>query len=211
MKRTLISVISSLVAAVLLSASTSAQTQWKEGEHYDVITPAVRVSADQVVVTEFFWYGCGHCYTFEPMLETWAPTLPEGAVLQGSPAIWNDAMELHAKAFYAAEALGVHDTMHSVIFKAMHVDRKRLGSDSAIRELFVANGVDGDTFDRVFSSFGLSSQVRQAESRARAAKITGTPSLMVNGKYLISARQAGSQSNMLKVAEYLVQKELAAQ
>lgn len=210
MKGTLISVISGAVAALLLSVTAAAQTQWQEGEHYDLIKPEVRVSKDQVVVTEFFWYGCGHCYTFEPMLESWAKTLPEGATLQGSPAMWNEDMKLHAKAFYAAEALGVYDTMHTVIFKAMHVDRKRLGSDKSIRELFVANGVDGDAFDRAFDSFGVNSQVRQAESRARAAKITGTPSLMVNGKYLISARKAGSQSNMLKVADHLVEMELAA-
>lgn len=211
MMKTVLSMMGGLIAALMLSVSVSADTEWKEGEHYDLIKPAVRVSKDQVVVTEFFWYGCGHCYTFEPMLETWAKTLPEGAVLQASPAMWNEPMALHAKAFYAAEALGVFDTMHPVIFKAMHVDRKRLGSEAAIRELFVANGVDGAAFDRAFGSFGLDSQVRQAESRARAAKITGTPSLMVNGKYLIEARKAGSQANMLKVAEYLVQQELAAQ
>lgn len=198
------------VAAFGLSLGAAAE-DWKEGEHYTVINPTIRVGAsDEVVVTEFFWYGCGHCYTFEPMLETWAKTLPEGAKLKPSPAIWNGAMKLHAKAFYAAETLGVLDTMHSVIFKAMHVDRNRLGSEGALRELFVANGVDGAAFDKAIDSFGVNSQVNQADARARSAKISGTPSIMVNGKYLISTKEAGSQADMLKVAEFLVQKELAA-
>lgn len=200
------------MAALVLSVGCSAEgEQWQQDTHYDVITPAIRVGAsDEVVVTEFFWYGCGHCYTFEPMLHAWEATLPEGVKVEGSPAMWNGPMKLHAQAFYAAEALGVLETLHPVIFKAMHVDRLRLGSESALRELFVKNGVDGADFDKAFDSFGVNSQVRQADARARAAKVAGTPSIMVNGKYLISARKAGSQANMLKVAEFLVEKERAA-
>ncbi len=207
-RRSFLTLIAS--AAFALSVPVLAD-EWVEGEHYDVIMPTIRVGAsDVVVVNEFFWYGCGHCYTFEPMLEAWAKQLPEGAVFKPSPAIWNGAMQLHAKAYYIAETLGVLEPMHQAIFRAMHVDHNRLGSPSALREVFVANGVDGAKFDQVFNSFGVDSQVRQADARARSAKITGTPSLMVNGKYLISASKAGSQANMLKVADFLVEKELAA-
>ena len=200
------------VSLVLVTAACGAETPaWQQGTHYDVINPAVRVGAsDEVVVTEFFWYGCGHCYTFEPLLDTWKGSLPSGVVVKGSPAIWNGPMELHARAFYVAEALGVLDVMHPVIFNAMHVQRLRLGSKSAVRELFVANGIAGADFDKAFDSFGVNSQVRQADARAKSAKITGTPSLMVNGKYLITAQKAGGQANMLKVAEYLADRELAA-
>ena len=120
-------------------------------------------------------------------------------------------MELHARAYYAAEALGVLDAMNPVLFQAMNVDGKRLSSQAEIAELFAANGVAEADFDKAFNSFGVSSQVRQASARARAAKITGTPALMVNGKYHVSTRKAGSQANMLKIAEYLIEKERAAQ
>ncbi len=198
-------------AWLVVAGPVHAQTAWREGEHYTVVNPAVRVGpSDRVIVTEFFWYGCGHCYTFEPMLQTWKTSLPEGSSLQPSPAVWNDGMKLHAKAYYAAETLGVIDTLHGAIFKAMHVDRNRLASKGAIRDLFVANGVAEADFDKAFDSFGVNSQVGQAEARARSAKISGTPSVLVNGKYLIEARGAGSQANMLKIAEYLVQQELAS-
>ena len=199
-------------AALTLSVGCFGQSaaQWQPGEHYDLIKPSVRVgSADEVVVTEFFWYGCGHCYTFEPLLEAWEKTLPDGARLQGSPAMWNAPMELHAKAFYVAEALGVMATLHPAIFEAMHVQRQRLGSQAALRDLFVANGVSAADFDKAFDSFGINSLVRQADARARSAKISGTPSIMVNGKYLVTARKAGSQANMLKVADFLIEQELA--
>jgi thiol:disulfide interchange protein DsbA len=204
-----------LLPVVLLWASVTAFAQdeqnWQEGTHYDVISPAIRTAdPDKIEVAEFFWYGCGHCYTFEPMIGQWKKNLGEDVDFRGSPAIWNQPMELHARAYYAAEVLGVMDTMHSVVFQAMNVDRKRLGSEDEIAKLFAAHGVDEAEFTKAFNSFGVSSQVRQANARARAAKITGTPEMMVNGKYRISTRKAGNQANMLKIADFLIAKERAA-
>ena len=119
-------------------------------------------------------------------------------------------MELHAKAYYTADVLGVMDTMHLVIFQAMNVDRKRLSSEAEIGKLFAEHGVSEEDFSKAFNSFGVSSQARQASADARAAKITGTPEMMVNGKYRISTRKVGSQANMLKLADYLIEKERAA-
>jgi thiol:disulfide interchange protein DsbA len=145
------------------------------------------------------------------MLTAWGKQLPEGAVVQPSPAVWNDAMKMHAKAYYIAEVLGVKEAVHPIIFDAMHVKRERLTSRLALRDLFEDSGVDPAQFDKAFDSFGVDSQVRQADARAKSAKISGTPSLMVAGKYLIETRAAGSQTNMLEIAQYLVEKELAAQ
>ena len=211
-KRLLLSLTLLAPLALWVAApGAAAQEDYAEGKDYELITPAVRTAdPDKIEVAEFFWYGCGHCYTFEPVLNQWKKTLPEDVDFQGSPAIWNAKMEIHARAFYTAKLLGVLDTLHPVIFQAMNVDRKRLSSEEEIRQLFTANGVAAEDFDKAFNSFGVSSQVRQANSRARAAKITGTPALMVNGKYHISTRQAGSQAGMLKVADYLIAKERAA-
>ena len=209
-KRLLLS-LSLLVVTPLVVVAEDAGQNYVEGTSYDLITPAVRTAdPDKIEVAEFFWYGCGHCYTFEPMIEQWKKSLPDDVDFHGSPAIWNAQMELHARAYYAAQVLGVLDTMHPVLFQAMNVDRKRLSSEAEIAALFSANGVSAEDFGKAFNSFGVTSQVRQANARARAAKITGTPALMVNGKYHVSTRKAGSQANMLKVAEFLIEKERAA-
>ena len=131
-------------------------------------------------------------------------------MVKPSPAVWNDPMRMHAKAFYIAEVLGVKAVMHPVIFDAMHVQRKRLVSRLALRDLFEDNGVDPEQFDNAYDSFGVDSQVRQADARARSAKVSGTPTLMVAGKYLIETRGAGNQTNMLDIARHLIEKELAA-
>lgn len=199
--------ILALSLAILAPLATQAE-EWKKGEHYDLITPPIRTSSgDQIEVTEFFWYGCGHCYTFEPLITSWKEGLADDVKFVGSPAVWNKPMELHAKAFYTAQVLGVLDTMHPVLFQAMNVDRKRLQSDKEIKALFTDNGVSAGDFDKAYSSFGVGSQVNQANARARAAQITGTPEMMVQGKYRISTRKAGGQANMLKIADYLIEKE----
>ncbi len=197
-------------ATMQLTAFTAQAQEWVEGEHYDVISPEIRGASDKIEVTEFFWYGCGHCYNFEPQVVQWKKSLPDDVVVTGSPAMWNALMEIHAKAFYAAEVLGVLDKVHMPLFQAINVDRKRLASEEELADLFAANGVSREDFSKAYNSFGVGSQVRQANSRARAAKITGTPEMMVAGKYRISTRKAGGQANMLKLAEFLIDKERTA-
>ena len=202
-------VLMALVALPLMALSALAE-EWVEGEHYDVITPALRGKSDKIEVTEFFWYGCTHCYSFEPQITQWKKSLDDDVVVVGSPAMWNALMEVHAKAFYAAQVLGVLDKVHMPLFQAINVDRRRLDSEDELAALFAARGVAREDFQRAFNSFGVGSQVRQANSRARSARITGTPEMMVAGKYRISTRKAGSQANMLKLATFLIEKERAA-
>ncbi|MCB1689400.1 MAG: thiol:disulfide interchange protein DsbA/DsbL [Halioglobus sp.] len=203
--------VSLLVFGIWGAVADEAAKTYVAGTDYDVISPPVRaVDQDKIEVAEFFWYGCSHCYAFEPMLEQWKKTLPADVSFRGVPAVWQDKMELHARAYYTAEALGVLDTMQMVIFQAMNVDRKQLSSQAEIAALFVANGVSEEDFNKAFNSFGVKSQVSQAVATGKAAKLEGTPALMVNGKYYISSRKAGSQANMLKVADFLIAQERAA-
>ena len=172
---------------------------WKEGEHYDAVSPVLRTSnPEKIEVMEFFWFGCGHCYTFEPLLAAWKKTLSDDVVFKGSPAIWNSTMEIHAKVFYTAEVLGISERINPVIFRAINQERRPLTAESEIATLFQSSGVQRSDFFDAFNSFGVGSQVRQASSRARSAKITGTPEIVINGKYRITTRKAGNQTNMLK-------------
>ncbi len=192
-------------------AACAQEDTYVEGTHYDPVTPALRArDPDQIEVVEFFWYGCGHCYNFEPLLAQWKKSLPDDVDFVASPAMWNGPMGLHAQAYYTAQALNVLEPLHNALFAAMNVDKKRLGSEQEIGQVFVANGVDTDAFSRTFSSFGVNSQVRQADARARSARITGTPAMLVAGKYRVSTRKAGSQATMLKIADFLIAKERAA-
>ena len=185
---------------------------YQAGKHYIVLNEAVKtIDPGRIEVNEVFWYGCSHCFAFEPMLETWRESISDDTVVVRTPANWHVNMELHARAFYTAKALKVLDKVHEPIFVAMNVKKNKLDREKAIEELFVEYaGVDPEKFRKTFSSFGVNSAVRQADSRQRAYQITGTPEMIVNGKYRVTAQLAGGHMGMLAVVDYLIKKERVA-
>lgn len=196
--------------AVLASSLSLAQESvpYQAGKHYhEIATPVRTRNPEKIEVTEVFWYGCGHCFHFAPMIKEWEKKQPEYVDVRHSPAIWRDVMETHARIYYTAKALGKLDEIHMAIFDAMHKKGKRLASEGEIADLFAKYGVDKETFTKTFNSFGVKSQVQQADARQRSYGITGTPALVVDGRYRISGRDlSGGQAEMLKVADFLVNK-----
>lgn len=206
--RSIVALFAIMVSLVACAQEGSSDTQYKAGEHYQLISPAVRTAnPNKIEVTEVFWYGCGHCFHFEPMIKSWKKKLADDVQFVQTPAMWNKPMQIHARAFYTAQALGVGEKLHQPIFDAINLNKKRLTSEDELAALFAKYGVSKEDFSKAFNSFGVTSQVKQADSRARSYRISGTPELIVNGKYRISAAMAGGQSEMLKVADYLITKE----
>ncbi len=186
-----------------------AATSYVEGTHYERLPKPVPTSdKNRIEIAEVFWYGCSHCYDFEPIINDWAKTLADDVVLVKSPAMWDNqgVMANHARIYYTAKALGVDAVISPAASKALNVDRLPLRSEDEIAKLFTDNGVAKADFDRIFKSFGVTSSVRQAESRQRSYRVQGTPEVIVDGTYRVSARMAGSQEATLKVADFLVDK-----
>lgn len=191
-----------------LACSADSPAQYQEGKNYQLLPQPVRTrSPDKIEVVEVFWYGCSHCFHFEPMVEAWASQQADDVDFWQSPAMWNGAMKMHAQAFYAARAMGLSEELHQPLFNALNLERKRLVKKDEIEEFFVSHGADRDKFRKTFDSFGVKSQVSQADARARSYQISGTPELIVNGKYRVTARLAGGQANMLKVVDFLIEQE----
>lgn len=180
-----------------------------EGTHFEAIADPVRTSdPNKIEVTEIFWFGCPHCYAFEPLVTSWEEKLPSDVVFVRSPGMWNQTMEIHAQIYYATEALGVADKMRPIVFDEIHQRRNYLQSEDAVRELFIREGISGEDFDKAWNSFSVSSAVKRAGTRMRDYGVRGVPSMVVNGKYLVSIGGAvATQTDMLKIVDYLVQRE----
>jgi protein dithiol oxidoreductase (disulfide-forming) len=190
------------------SEKTQPEGRYKEGTHYIRLSKEVDVSdANKIEVAEVFWYGCVHCFKFETLLLGWKKTLSNDVNFIGVPAAWSPITKLHAKAYYTALQLGVLEELHTPIFEAMNVEKKPLGSEGEIMKIFTANGVSESEFKDMFNSFGISSMLSIAESRARSYEIEGTPEMIVNGKFRVSSKIAGSPEEMLNVVDYLISKE----
>jgi thiol:disulfide interchange protein DsbA len=165
-----------------------------------------------------FWYGCPHCYRFEPELKKWLrEDKPDNVEFIRIPAVFGRPIwKLHARAFYTAETLGVLEKTHQALFDAIHKEKQRMDSPAALRQFFVKHGVKGEDFDKTFTSFIVMSKLQRASTLSKAYQITGVPSLIINGKYVTSGPMANinnpsahEHENLLKVVEYLIDKETA--
>ena len=201
-----------MVVISLLGASVATAADFEEGKNYiRLSSPLPTLDKSKIEVIEFFWYGCVHCFHFEPVLAAWQAKQGDDIYRVGSPAMWNKRMRVHAQAYYTAQALGVLDKLNEPLFAALNTPpRPKLDTEDELATFFAGYGVDDADFRKAFNSFGVSSLVRQADARARSTQIEGTPELLVNGKYRVSAGLAGGQNEMLQVAEFLIAKERAA-
>ena len=207
MIRTLTS--SAVLALSLLSAASLVNAQpWVAGEHYRVLDNPVRTASDNgVEVAEVFWYGCPHCYNFKPLAEAWEAEAPDYINYVKLPAALGRSWEPHAYAFYALEAMGELDRVHDALFDALAGERRPLNTPEALADFVAGYGVNAEKFLENYNSFGVRARVQQAQAKIRGARITGTPTMLVDGKYVVSASMAGSHENTLKVVEYLAEKE----
>lgn len=201
-----------LVALLGLVFSLSACAQesvdtYKEGQHYVVLEQPVRTSdPSKIEVAEVFAYSCPHCFDFEPLLHAWEQKQGPDVYLSQTHAMWNPQMEPLVRAYYTSVALKVKEKTHIAIFNALHLERKQINTAEQWADFFAVYGVDKAKALSTYNSFGVTSQIKQAEARARSYKITGTPEMVVDGKYRISSRMAGGHAEMLKVVDFLVAK-----
>jgi|TARA_R100000322_G_scaffold41170_1_gene25649 thiol:disulfide interchange protein DsbA len=195
-----------------MAVGAVAQAQsWVENTHYRTLDNPVRTASDEgVEVAEVFWYGCPHCYTFKPLVESWADQAPDYVNFVKLPAALGQSWEPHAYAFYALEAMGELDKVHDALFTALAGERRPLNSPEALADFVSGHGVDAEEFLNNYRSFGVRARVQQAQAKIRGARITGTPTMLVNGKYVVSASMAGGHEAVLSVVDYLVEQERAA-
>jgi len=155
-------------------------------------------SDGKVEVTEFFWYGCPHCYSLEPSMNKWlAEDIPENVVFNREAPPLNPSWQQHSRAFYAAKQMGVLDTFHEPFFDAIHKDRQRMEDPDDIAAFADSIGVDGKKMKSMMASFMVDGAVRNSMNLAAKYQLTGVPSVVVDGKYKTSGQLAGSYPNML--------------
>lgn len=199
------------ILALSFVVQASAAT-WEEGKHYQELDNPVRTESDSgVEVAEVFWYGCPHCYTFKPLIESWVENSPEYVNYVNIPAALGSSWEPHAKAFYALQTMGELDKVHDALFEALAGERRPLNSGEALADFVANHDVDGEEFLKNYNSFGVNAKMQQAQAKIRGARVTGTPTIIVNGKYRITASMAGGHEAVLEVVDYLVEKERAGQ
>ena len=204
-----------IILAQAASPAPDQDWQYTEGEDYQRLVPTQPTlgGADKIEVAEIFWYGCGHCYEFEPYINAWAEKIPANVRFERIPATWNPLVKLHAQLYYTEQVLVKNgkiadpNAFREAVFVEYHRRSNRLTSLQSIEALFAGAGVSADEFNSTWSSFEVAQKLRVAQDLARRYAITGVPAVVVNGKYRTGKLASGTYPQLLEVVDELVQRE----
>ena len=206
-----------ILSAALVSASLfgmsaqAADVPLVAGETYvELSNPVPVAEPGKIEVVELFWYGCPHCYSFEPVINPWAEKLPADVHFVRIPAMFGGPWDAHGQMFLTLEAMGVENKVHSAVFNAIQKDRKPLTTPDEMADFLATQGVDKDKFLATFNSFAIKGQISKAKELAKKYEVSGVPTMIVDGKYRFDLGTAGSPEQALNVADQLIAKERAA-
>jgi len=192
---------------LIVGANAQGTSKFKEGADYQVLPAAQPLdSKGKVEVIEFFWYGCPHCFDFEPKLSAWVKRQNKDVLFRRIPVAFSDDLLPHNQLFYALEALGKAEALNQKVMNAIHIEKKRLLNESEIADWVVAQGIDRNTFLASYRAFTTVTKARGALKIFEAYGLDGVPSIAIQGRYITAPSIAGTEEKAIAVMDYLVDK-----
>lgn len=176
------------------------------GSDYALINPAApTLDPKRIEVLEFFWYGCPHCFNLEGDLAAWKKTLAKDVYFRRLPASAPAHWVPLAKAYFAAEALGVSDKLHSDMFNAIHLSGMNLNEREVLLKFVEQYGVNRKQFAAAYDSPAVQTKVQQARDLGQKAGVDSVPTLIINGRFRTSPYMAGnSHDKLFKIVDELI-------
>lgn len=187
-----------IVSVTLLFGATACSAD--TGGSYTVLNPAQPTSTQKIEVLEFFFYGCSHCYHLHHDLSAWEKTMPKDVELVYVPVIFRDSWEPMARTFFALESLGQRAQLHEALYQAWNVNNVDLSDEAKILNFLAPRGVDRAKFSAAYKSFAMNSKVTRAKQMIRSYGINGTPTLVVEGKYVVTGLEPANMIRALNDA-----------
>jgi protein dithiol oxidoreductase (disulfide-forming) len=201
----------SLTAATWSTATQAQGAALVEGKDFLRLGTPLAVPPGKIEVIDFFWYGCPHCYSFEPALEAWAKKLAPDVAFRRLPVMFREEpFGTHARLYYAIEALGLIDSVHRKVFAAIHNEKATLSKPADISAFMTKNGVDGAKVVDTMGSFAVQTKLLKSKQIAEAFKLDGVPALGIQGRFVTSGSIAGTPERALAVADELIQRSRKA-
>jgi thiol:disulfide interchange protein DsbA len=217
----LLAAVASTVAAstsAAAAATISGSTSWQEGVNYTRLVPAqpTAVPAGQVEVLEFFWYACPHCYSLDPMIESWRKTKPAYISFSRVHVLWNEGHRSLARLYYTLDALGKLDQLHGEVFREIHArgnplvatDPRNDAESERIQTVFAKKvGISEVDFAKAYHSLPVDLALQRADELVQRYRVTGVPTFVINGKYIADVYTAGDAEHLLSLVGDLAAQE----
>lgn len=176
----------------------------RAGAEYRLIEPQPPAADGRIEVVEFFWYGCPYCYELQPALEEWATRMPADVALRRVPAILRDAWTPHVRIYYTLEVLGELARLHPQVYHGYHVEELHMSKPDVMAQWAVRHGIPAAKWRAAYDSAEVTARVEQARSLTRAYEVRGTPTIVVDGRYLTSSGMAGSVRGVIPIVDELI-------
>ncbi|MAQ72733.1 MAG: disulfide bond formation protein DsbA [Gammaproteobacteria bacterium] len=196
-----------LVTVIMLLFFANPTYAENDSQKYVQISNSPQTEHDKIVIYEFFWYGCPHCFNIEPTIVKIESNLNQDTVLIKLPLALKESWVNHAKAFFSMQQMNIDNNLHSKIFEEIHINGNRLDTKSTLVDFIDSEGFDGSSFSKNFDSFGTEIRIKKANKLARQYQITSVPTIIINGKYLTSGSFVSSYEELYDVVNFLVEKE----
>ena len=176
-------------------------------QKYVQISTEKQQDSKDIIIYEFFWYGCPHCFNLEPTMDRIQADLDSDTKIMKIPVALRQSWMPHAKLYYALEQMDKIDEMHNLIFEEIHLENNRLITEEQIVSFLGQHGIDTTKFLEKFNSFGTEARIKKSSNLARKYQINSVPTIIVNGKYLTSGSYVSSYEELYSVINLLVERE----
>ena len=176
-------------------------------QKYVQISTEKQQESKDIIIYEFFWYGCPHCYNLEPTMDRIEADLEKDTKVVKLPVALRDSWIPHAKLYYALKQMDKIDQVHNLIFEEIHLEDNRLNTEQQMIDFLGKHGIDTDKFIEKYNSFGTEARIKKASNLAKKYQIDSVPTIIVNGKFLTSGSYVSSYDELYSVVNLLVERE----
>ena len=176
-------------------------------QKYVQISTEKQQESKSIIIYEFFWYGCPHCYNLEPTMERIEADLDKDTKIVKLPVALRDSWIPHAKLYYALQQMSKIDEVHNLIFEEIHLEDNRLNTEQQMVDFLGKHGIDTNKFMEKYNSFGTEARIKKASNLAKKYQINSVPTIIVNGKYLTSGSYVSSYDELYSVVNLLIERE----
>ena len=190
--------------------AVSGQANLKGSDFQRLSPPRPVATGDRIEVIEFFYYGCPICYEFQPNLSRWLVQGPDYISIRRVPTLPSEGSEglegwvRFARFYYTLEALGQIARLHWPIYDNFHFDGVQLNDEKVMVEWVSKNGIDRDKFLAAYRSPEIQAKLDEVRKLMVTYDVRSVPTMVIDGKYLSTARMAGGTRQLIQVVDSLV-------
>ena len=190
------------IGFLVLIASSNALAQ-----KYVQISTERQQESNEIIIYEFFWYGCPHCFNLEPTMDRIEADLEKDTKIVKIPVALRESWIPHAKLYYALKQMDEIDKVHNLIFEEIHLEDNRMTTQQQMVDFLGKHGVDTKEFKEKYNSFGTQARIKKSSNLSKKYQIDSVPTIIVNGKYLTSGSYVSSYDELYSVVNLLVERE----